>query len=247
MSKYIITIFTILLLNASISEAQFPGGIKVALGLTTTSLLGDNPAKQPMVYVTDDGYAVLGGALRDAQPGIEFRLTMPVDKEQKYYVPFSFEYSFFTGRERHNLSPHIVEIWTHSFDLASLSSGLHVNFYKMDFANAQIYGGIEGRVSFINNIETHRNRVFLQQVQPDSSWNEIPKAKATRFGGTIRVGVEGKLRDLVHINAGFAVSALNLIGKEDERGELFTPNNMFELQEPTVTTFQVFILLQLNL
>ncbi|PKL85462.1 MAG: hypothetical protein CVV22_07835 [Ignavibacteriae bacterium HGW-Ignavibacteriae-1] len=247
MLKYIITILTILLINASVSEAQFSGDIKVALGLTTTSILGDNPAKLPMVPMTDEEDAMTGGAMRHAQPGIEFRVTMPIDEKQIYYVPFSFEYAFFTGRERINRSQFIVDIWTHSFDLVSLSSGLYVNFYKMDFANAQIYGGLEGRLSFIRKIDTRASRDFLENIQPDEIWIVPPKEKASRIGGTFRLGVEGKLIEILHVNAGFAVSAINLIGKDNERGELFTPIKDLETQESTVTTLQVFILLQLNL
>ncbi len=247
MLKYIITILTILLINASVSEAQFSGDIKVALGLTTTSLLGDNPAKQPMVPRTDEEDAITGGALRNAQPGFEIRFTMPVDAEQKYYVPFSFEYAFFTGRERINRSQYIVDIWTHTLDVISLSSGLHVNFYKMDFANAQIYGGLEGRVSLFNNIETREDRNYLENPPLNTTKVITPKENATRIGGTLRFGVEGKLIEILHINAGFSFSALNLIGKDNERGELFTPIKDLETKESTVTTLQVFILLQLNL
>jgi hypothetical protein len=247
MLKYIITIFIILLLDASISEAQFSGDIKFAVGLTTTSLLGDNPAKQPMVPRSDEEDAITGGALRDAQPGFEIRITMPVDKKQIYYVPFSFENAFFTGRERINRSQYIVDIWTHTLNVISLSSGLHMNFYKMDFANAQIYGGLEGRVSLFNNIDTRESRNYLENPPLNTTKVIIPKENATRIGGTLRLGVEGKLRDLLHINAGFSFSALNLIGKDDERGELFTPIKDLEVQESTVTTLQVFILLQLNL
>lgn len=247
MLKNIFTLIAILLLTVSISEAQFPSGLKIATGLTTTSLLGDNPAKLPMVPMTDEEDAVTGGALTHAQPGFEFRLIMPVDNEQTYYVPLSFEYAFFTGRERINTSQFIVDIWTHSLDVISLSTGLNMNFYKMDFANAQIYAGIEGRVSFIGNIDTRAERDYLENLLEDETWIVPPKENATRIGGTLRLGVEGKLRDVFHVNAGFAFSAMNLIGKDNERGELFTPIKVLEVKESTVTTFQVFILLQFNI
>jgi hypothetical protein len=171
---------------------------------------------------------------------------MPVDEKSTFYVPFTFEYSFFTGRERLNRSQYIVEIWSHSLNVFSISSGLQANFYKMDFANAQIYAGIEGRISFLSKFDYRSKRYYLEADRQEL-WVVKPKEDATRIGGTFRLGVEGKLRDLLHVNAGFALSSLNLIGKDNERGELFSPSAITEVQESTINTLQVFILLQFNL
>lgn len=227
-------------------EAQFFQRLKVSSGITTTSILGSNPAKMPMIPMTDEEDAVTGGALRHAQPGIELRFTTPIDNVDLLYVPISFNYVFFTGRERINTSQYIVDIWTHTLNVFSVSTGLQVNFYKMDFANAKMYAGLEASVSHIHEIDTRASRDYLENLLPDETWIVPPKDKATRLGGTVRFGVEGQLHKNLHANVGTAFSVANLIGKDDARGELYTPINFLEPKESTVSQFQVFILLQYN-
>jgi hypothetical protein len=229
------------------SEAQFINKFKIATGLTTTSIMGDNPAKLPMIPMTDEEDAVTGGALKHAQPGIELRFTFPVDMTETMSIPLSLDYTFFTGRERINTSQFIVDIWTHSLNIFSISTGLHYVFYKMDFANAKMYGGLEARLSFIHNIDTRAERDYLENLLPDETWIVPPKESATRFGGNLRLGVEGKLHKSLYVNTGAAFSVVNLIGKDDSRGELLTPIKFLEVKESTLSSFHVFILLQLVL
>jgi len=247
MIKYLALCSITLVLFTFTVEAQFINKFKVATGLTTTSILGNNPAKLPMIPMTDEEDAVTGGALKHAQPGIELRFTFPVDQYGTINIPLSLDYTFFTGRERINTSQFIVDIWTHSVDIFSISTGLHYVFYEMDFANAKMYGGLEGRISFIHGIDTRAERDYLEDLLPDETWIVPPKENATRFGGNLRLGVEGKLHKNLYINTGAAFSVMNLIGKDDSRGELLTPIKFLEVKESTLSSFHVFILLQLVL
>lgn len=247
MIKNLAFCFVIFVMLTSATEAQFINKFKVATGLTTTSILGNNPAKLPMVPMTDEEDAVTGGALKHAQPGVELRFTFPVDMSETMSIPLSLDYTFFTGRERINTSQFIVDIWTHSLNIFSINTGLHYVFYKMDFANAKMYGGMEARLSFIHNIDTRAERDYLEDLLPDETWIVPAKESTTRFGGNLRLGVEGKLHKNLYVNTGAVLSVVNLIGKDDARGELLTPIKFLEVQESTLSSFHIFILLQLIL
>ena len=99
-----------------------------------------------------------------------------------------------------------------------------------------------------NKLERNSNRDYKNNdVFQDEIYKIAPKDDAMRIGALLKLGVEGRLRDNFYINAGGAIGFMNIIGKNNNRGELLTPIAMFETQESNILSLQVFILIQYNL
>ncbi|HRP02226.1 MAG TPA: hypothetical protein PLE30_06210 [Candidatus Kapabacteria bacterium] len=244
--SYIIAIFIIF--TSINSYSQFNTNYRVAGGIVTTQILGDNPAKLPIIDTSPNDDAITGGSFPDAQPGVQLQFLFPVDEAATFRIPFSFKYFFFRGKERVNYNRNIIDYYSHTLNVASINSGLHYVFLPVKFARANVYTGIELEMSYIHNIDIEWNRDYKNNdVFQDEIYKIAPKDDAMRIGALLKLGVEGRLRDNFYINAGGAIGFMNIIGKNNNRGELLTPITMFETQESNILSLQVFILIQYNL
>jgi len=245
MRFYVLTL--LILVNYS-SFSQFTTKYRLAAGLFTTQIIGNNPAKLPMIATSDTDEAVTGGSFPDAQPGIELRLTFPIDDKDNLRIPFNIDYSFFRGKERINYNRNIIDYFSHTLNVLGINTGLHYVFLYVPFARAKVYTGLEVRMSFVHNIDVEWFRDYVNNdVFKDELYKIPPKENAFRLGGTFKLGVDGRLKDNLFINTGFGIGITNLIGKNDTRGELFTPITLQETGESNVINFHVFILIQYNL
>lgn len=228
--------------------AQFTANYRLSGGIITTQIIGDNPAKLPIIDTSPVDDAITGGSFPDAQPGMQIHFLFPIDENAEFRVPFSFDYSFFRGKERVNYNRNIIDYYSHTLNVLGINTGFHWAFLPVRFARANVYAGLEARMSYIHNIDIEWFRDFQNNnVFEDETYKTPPKDDAMRIGGIFKLGVEGRLRDNFYINAGGALGILNIIGKQDSRGELFTPITMFETIESNVYTLQVYILIQYNL
>jgi len=229
-------------------KAQFTTKYEISAGILTTQILGNNPATLSMVPTSNLDEAVTGGSFPDAQPGIEFRMTFPIGDKDNFRIPFSIDYTFFRGKERINYNRNIIDYFSHTLNVLGINSGLHYVLLYVPFAKAKIYTGLEGRLSYVHNIDVEWFRDYLNNsVFQDELYKIPPKADALRLGGTLKLGVDGRLKDNFYINAGIAFGIPNIIGKDNERGELFTPITIQENVESNVYNFHIYILMQYNL
>jgi len=230
------------------SFGQFTANYRISGGIITTQIIGDNPGKLPIIDTSPTDEAITGGSFPDAQPGMQLHFLFPVDEESKFRIPLSLDYSFFRGKERVNYNRNIIDYYSHTLNVLGVNTGFHWAFLPVRFARANVYTGLEVRMSYIHNIDIEWFRDFQNNtVFEDETYKTPPKENAMRIGGIFKLGVEGRLRDNFYINAGGALGVLNIIGKNDTRGELFTPITMFETKESNVYTLQVYILIQYNL
>jgi hypothetical protein len=228
-------------------KAQFNSKYEVGLGIITTQILGDNPAKLPIISTSDSTDAVTGGSFPMLQPGIELRFTFPLDDNNNFRIPLSFDYTFFRGKERMNYNRKIVDYFSHTLNVLGINTGFHYAFLSIPVVRAKIYTGLEVRLSYIHNIDVEWYRDYLEAIFPDETYKYKTKPSVVRLGGAYKLGIEGRLNRKVYINTGASLMFTNLIGKDDSRGELFTPITMFEKKESLVYNFQLFILIQYNL
>lgn len=214
-----------------------------ATGIITTKILGDNPNTKSVSSRREDAESITGAGYRTVQSGIEFRFTQVVDEDDRFRIPVALEYTFFRSKDRFNGGINTDISIENNQDAFSFGIGFQYNTFKIRLASARIYSGIDLRGYYI------LNRAFIRRVDYEHGDRDIyletdEKGSALRFAPAIKFGIDGKLFKDLYINTSAGFSFLNLLGKDDERGELFTPTSDFESGESNVFSFQFSLLLQ---
>lgn len=241
---FLILSFLLLITFNQSSFSQFDKDFNISFGVVTTSILGDNRAKLPMVATDDSENAYTGGSFDYSQPGFSLKANIR-DDENKIRYGIGVDYLLFSGRERINITGgRIVHYLMHDVNILSFGADFNYVLLELDFANAKIYTGIEAKMYYLHNISAQVKEDWLEIDEMDNLITHTPKPNAFRFGGSVKAGIEGRLRKKLYVNTGLAVGLINLLGRDDERGELLTPLRLFEDKESYVPTLQVFISLQ---
>ncbi|MDT3739743.1 MAG: hypothetical protein RO257_09600 [Candidatus Kapabacteria bacterium] len=244
--KIAILTMVIFLTAREFSVAQIGTKVNFGLGLISTGIVGDNRAKLPMATTSTDEDAFTGGSFKYTQPGIQARLTFPINNYEDFRFISTFEYTFFVGRERFGYD-NVTVLFSNKLNLMSFGFGLEYVWANLDFANAKLYTGVDVKANYIYKIYSDRYIKYLDNyIEPDLLIYDA-KEDALRFGGNIKLGVEGRLRQNFHVNTGFSLGLVNLIGRDDSRGELMTPSTDFENHESFLPVLQVFVLVQYNI
>ena len=76
---------------------------------------------------------------------------------------------------------------------------------------------------------------------------EVLQETATRLGMGLRIGVDGEVFAPWYVNISAGYNAFNLLGRNDSRGELFTPSNLSEKVESIIGAIATTILIQYKL
>ena len=177
---------------------------------------------------------VFGGGFLGAQPGLEVRVTVPIDEEQRWRIPFGVDYQFFNAKERIPIGPYIEDHWAHTFTAITPYIGLSYVMQDLNFIKSKTYVSLEFRALSISNISSTWEEKYFFFPDLDTLINNRTKPNAVRLGALARVGVEGKLFDPIKLNASVGLSLMNLVGKDDSRRELLTPFKIFEIKESYV-------------
>lgn len=220
---------------------------RLSFGVVTTNILGDNRAKLPMVATDDEENAYTGGSFGFTQPGLRFLATFPETTNDDLRFNASIDYLFFSGRERIVINRNIVHLLRHDVNLLGFGAGADYVLLDLGFANAKFVAGAEIKGYYLHGISAEIYEDYLNENSNDNVYKHTPKSSSFRLGGSVKFGVEGRLRKNIFVNAGVGLGAINLLGRDDARGELLTPLTLFENSEALVSTFNVYILLQYNL
>ncbi len=239
---YTLVIFG-LMLNLSDAYTQIFKHSSISYGIVTSRILGDNRANLSILPPPEATEAIIGGSMGVYHPGMELRFTGSIDEEDKFRIPISIGYDFFYGREFISEGPNIVNYFLHDVDILSVNSGLHYVFAEIPEAGAKIYAGLELKMNMLNNV-TFRHEVDYVLLNDMDTTRSFSKGSTTRFGAQAKIGIDGQIRKKFYINTGFNFGWMNILGKDDKRGELFTPTRLNEMIESDVFLFQIFILLQ---
>lgn len=244
---YYLLILTIgIIINISSALSQLGTRFNLAAGVVTTNIIGSNRASSPIGPTRDDEAAFIGGSFKNAQPGIKLKGTFLFDSMKDLRLTTSFDYLFFSGKERYGVPPNVSIAYVHELNLASFGLGMEYVWANLDFANAKIYTGFDLQANHIHGAYFKEAIRYLDRFKEDDVY-EDGKTDALRFGGSIRLGVEGRLREQFYVNTGLSVGVLNVIGRDDNRGELLTPLTLFESTENMLSVLQVYILIQYNM
>lgn len=231
---FTLIIFCFVTLSA---ESQIFKNYFAGIGLSTTKILGDNPN----TYTFNGD--VFGGSMNEWQPGIDIRLLIPMDENETFRIPIGIDYNFFRAYERYPYYGRAI-IYTHSMNVLNFYSGINLTLLRLPYANAKFYVGLEPRFSLVHNISFVRETKF-EAPERDDTYEEFPtKDNAFRIGGLFKLGLDGRIKNDLYINASFGVSAMNLLLRDDKRGELFTPETAGQPTENMIGTMNLTIMLQ---
>lgn len=224
----------------------FANDLNLMIGFKNTNILWENPGKKLMGPQVDEGEDFIrGGSFDVSQPGIAFRADYHVNKD--FVIPVGVDYTFFSAKELIPINEFIYGRLEHHIDFIGVYSGLYYNIKRYGFMGARLYGGLEIRGSYLSNIK-YENYLIFKQLPELNEHNQLPsKDNAFRLGTTAKIGVDSQLNKYVNFNINLSYSIINLIGTNDTRGELFTPQTQFETGESLVHMFHITLMLQYDI
>lgn len=244
MKNFLFTLIILILVNITI-KAEYFDKYSIGVGISTISIIGDNPAKLPIVQNDTSKKFTYGGSFDAVQSGFSARFMMY--KGNKIRIPIDLDLTIFSSGERFPVSGFLTVYYWHEVHNLSIGPGLYYVLTYLDWAEADIYTGLDLRGNFITKSElTYRDK-WRNASDRDTSYVVNRKSGAFRLGGYGRLGVEGKLKKNLYIDASVAVGILNLLFKDNKRGELLTPLPYFEKKEQFVPVFNFVLLLKYSL
>ncbi len=234
----------LLLLMATVLKAEQLHKYSIGAGLSTISIMNDNPAARRIIETDTSKPVVYGGNFGAIQSGFAARLTMEFGEDGKHRVPVDVDWTIFSSGERHPISGLWTVFYWHEVHNLSLGTGYQYAFYNLDWARAKLYAGGDLRLNYIASASLKYRDQWKNSPGRDTSYIIESKDKALRLGGFLRVGLEGDLIGNWSVNASTAVGVLNLLGRDDKRGELLTPTTIFEKKEQLVPVFNFSLIIQ---
>lgn len=238
-------------LNAQFSQTYRPYNDieSISFGIKATKVLGENLNTLPLIpnRPYNDKF-IQGGSFDNAQTGIEARYSMPLGTSERWRIPIILDYTFYSAKELQAASPNLYIHFKNESNLLGLNTGLHYFLAKYPFSKAKIYTGLELRTVYVHNVN-YMHRVDYKQPgfeEYEFTFNSSKK-NGFRLGTYARLGVEGLLAKNLYVNISFAGGVLNLVGRDNDRGELFTPDNTYQTEESLVYTIDTSFLLQYRL
>lgn len=232
------------IVNTDIYELK-ASRFRLGLGFTTQKIQSSNVNAKQIVN-PDSNVTAIGGSFRGAQPGFELRGTYFIDEDAHFIIPFGFEYSFYTARERIPITRFILHVHENQTQILSPYVGFHTTITKIPLGKAILYGGGEIRMNYIMNNFYTLNETYINLPEASSKTN-VEKDDAIRYGANLRIGVIGTLVDNIQVNISGGLGFMNLFGSDDARGELLTPRNILETGESSVMNYNFSILVQYSL
>lgn len=217
--------------------------VSILFGLSTSRIIGDNPGAKPMVERDSTKPAVNGGSFDGFQPGIVLKLNFKIDKQGNFEIPIGFEYNFLRAAERIPISKYTTASLNHSVDIPAISIGFNYHFLKFPLANVKAYIGLETRLNFIQS-GIWRREIRYGYLDTTDILERKTKVPATRLGGVLHLGIEGEISEPVFINTTFGIGAMNLIGRDNSRGELLTFSRYNEIEESIVFNYYFSLMIQ---
>ncbi|MDQ1266145.1 MAG: hypothetical protein QG635_1297 [Bacteroidota bacterium] len=229
-----------------VSNAQFMKKVDIAGGLSTCYILGDNPASLPMLQRDENKPAVQGGGFGIREPGFGLAATFNLDEEGDWRMPVTFDYYIFRSAQRVPVYRTLTALLYNEYDVASLSLGAKYSVLYFPLGNANIYIGAEAKGNIISQ-STYKKRHDYQNDALDTMAVYHWKDAAFRIGAAARIGLEGEIWGPWMINTSIAIGAMNLLLRDDSRGELLTPEKYLEDKETIMYNIFFSLLLQYKL
>lgn len=239
-----ITIIIVIIFNFISVKAQFQD-ISISVGLNTTQIIGNNANVMPISPL--DSTSVFGGGMGGIQPGFMCKLNIGLDSAGKFCIPVGFEYTVYTTAAR--IPGTVVNyFFSNKITAPAFTLGLNYSFFKMPASDVWFYGSLEGRGSFFQSGDY--SKIIKDHIGNTLSTEEHKsKVPAVRIGTDLHAGVIGNIINNFYVNTGIGAGVLNIIGKDNSRGDLFTIDILRpdSGRETTVWNLYLFFMIQFRL
>ncbi len=212
---------------------------KIGIGLSAAWINGDNPARDflfPDVLQgspTDSIVYLPGGSLDGLQPGIGLHARFALGDSSMFRLMLGVDYLFYRGTWRIPLETGAVYL-EHKVDMPTgVIGGEFVVRRLTPFVN--LYSAVELRASYLHSGFFNWEFKDLDGSLIQSREATTAKASAFRMGAALRVGLEGEFESNIFVDTSIGYGAVNLLGRDDVRGQLLTSNpSQFETEESVV-------------
>lgn len=242
--KYIIGLLLVICSQMSAqAQSVFDGTTTVAFGVSTFLLNGSNPANQKIFPNESEG--AIGGGFPNWQSGFTVKGTLGVDKQNELRIPFGLDYFVMSGVQRVPDRFYTIQA-THTIQIPTIFTGIEYAFADLPLANAKAYAGFDVRMSMLAPTELEVKLNYEKPDFPDTT-RYFGKTGATRLGAGVKLGIEGVVEERWSVNISVGYTAFNLLGRDNLRGELFTPSALTETVESIIGGFTSSVLVQYRL
>jgi hypothetical protein len=246
--SFLFTIFFVFIIEPV--TAQFKT-LSFSAGLVNSYMIGNNPGASNFFEVDSTKQQVYGGGFRGSQPGIGIRVNFDVGENRRFTIPFGFDYYFYEGLQRMSGieykdkfygSEFITSYYKNTVGIASVLLGLNYAMVKFNIAQARIYAGGELRGTYISE-NTYTRHVAYFVLDSNEYYTLPSKPSAFRLGAQLKIGLDGQLRENVYIDSFIGIGIVNLLLRDDSRGELLTPakTTAFYIENKETLVFNLFI------
>ncbi len=244
---FIALIFSIFAMSNA--NAQFDD-IYLGIGFSGTNIFEGNVSSVPMMQKNSEKANIIGGSFDGAELGFIIKSEFNLDSACNFFIPVSFEYTWFTAKEIYWSSASSRQYLEHNMDAQRVSIGLNWYFYKFPFQNVRPFIGFDVKGSFFNRQEL-KNRIEYQHKDSVKYVYFQMKEPAFRLGGELKIGFRGELVKNFFLQGSFGVEVLNLLLRDGERGELLTPikrySGVTENEEKSVPNFHFSLIIEYKL
>lgn len=220
-NKYIIVLLIIIFFTIENLFSQNER-FSVSVGIATSQILGENANTLPMVPRDSSKPQITGGSFDAVQPGVAIRFNYFVDKDMRFGIPFGLDYMFYRTAERIPISAKVTAWINHTIEVPTIFTGLNYYFFKFPVANVRAFSGIEFRASLIQQGVFNR-KIYYENYDSTQYFQMKTKESAVRYGADWRIGFDGEIYKNLHIFTSVGFGIMNLLKRDNERGELFTP------------------------
>lgn len=217
----------------------------IGCGLVGTNFMEDSPEWIPISFSANEETLKYGGSFDGVETGIHFSLITNLDTDHNWLLPLTFEYNWLKAGEEVYASQYKKYVTSHKIATQKISTGIQWQFYTFPFKDVRAYIGAEAKAVFVNNqlMKVESIIVSDEGVVQSVTTHRAAKPDAVRFGSEIKLGFRGELLHNFYINTFLGMEALNLLGRDDMRGELFTPYIM-ESKEQIVPQWHFVLMLE---
>lgn len=244
MKKLLVIALSIFLVGFVV-KAEIFDSYSIGAGISTFSILGDNPARLPIIQNDTAKKFVYGGSFDAVQSGFAARLTMY--RGARIRVPVDIDLTIYSSGERYPVSGLLTIYYWHEVHNLSIGSGFYYVLTHLDWAKTDIYAGGDLRCNIITRSELTYRDNWRNAHNRDTSYVVNRKSGAFRVGSFARLGIEGQLKSKLKIDASIGVGVLNLFPRDNKRGELLTPLQYYERKEQIVPVLNFMLLLKYSL
>jgi hypothetical protein len=220
-----------MILTISMAEAQMKKKMTIEAGPISMKCLGDNASTRSLISQLENSKWQMGAGLRNNSLGFTANLNISIGEDDLFAVPIgvniigfrSIQYDGFLGGTTR---------FRYENSLTQLKAGLLYKPFKFVGGKVRVYLGMDLMMTMVGQGTEELTVDFYNRELSDSVATTDSKVGATRFGGALKLGFEADMIGRWGLNTYVSYGAMNILGRNDERGELLTPRSELYSDKP---------------